>query len=331
MISRKITKFVNLWESLLIEESRSQMIDYHSWKFYKFISPYQIKFFPSFTHKLIGQGRLPSSKNKLHETNNACEDFFFRDLRDIVKSDKSKNINIILKGLSKTNIKKIDNTLTTYIINMNYDSDLDNFDNVIQLTCDMGTLLGWLGHKNARHGYNSSKNKIIYLLGDTLSVEDIQNKPKKDILEKFYKRNNIQSSNRQRLHVAAMKHKININKHSMGTGMWAIIYLINRYNFVNIYGWNQYRNSPLKNLSFVEFIKETWSVIDSVRAGERKNEGGTFAMPKKFFCSLLISYIYAFKIVTDKPIKKRIKVDGYINNIDVIAPTISILKKIIYK
>ena len=61
------------------------------------------------------------------------------------------------------------------------------------------------------------------------------------------------------------------------------------------------------------------------------NEGGTFASPKKFFCSLLISYIYAFKIIEDKPIKKRIRVDGYINNIGIIAPIISILKKIIYK
>ena len=305
------------------------MIEYHTWKYFKLISPYQFKFFPSLTHKLVGKGRLPSSKNKINETNNPCDDFLFKDFDLVNKNDRNEEINIILKGLNNSS-KKIDKTLTTYIVNMNYDKFFYDFENVIQITSDQSVANGWIGLPGGRYDYNKSQNKVIFLIGNTLSINDIKDKSKSDILKLFNFKSNlkIKPKDINRLHISAMKHKVNISDHPMGSGMWAIIYLLNRYKMINIYGWDQYRQTPIQKLSLVDFVREIWSTIDAYLKSERTKEG--IPSPKKFFCSILISYIYTFKILTNKVIKKRIVVNGYVSNISLITPIMTKLKKIIY-
>ena len=327
-------KYVNFFNELLTEHSRLMIIDNYTWKFYRLISPYQIKYFPTLTSKLIGKGRLPFSIKKIAESADPCDDFLFRDLKKINKKDKQENVNIILKGLSTNSIKLIDKTLPTYIVNMNYKDVFNEFDHVIQITCDGGIFNGWLGNKKKRHGYKLSKNKIIFLIGDNLSNSEIKDKSSKKILEKLYLQYKIKnlSSFQKRLHFAAMNHKINISRNPMGTGLWAILYLLKRHHFLNIYGWDQYKPYPFKEMSMIQFIKDIWCTVDLVRSNEKNmKEGGTFNVPKQFFCGLLISYIYIYKILTSKTIKSRISVDGNVNNISILSNIILKLKKIIYK
>ena len=329
-----LKKLYTFIKELSVENTRLTIIDNYTWKLYKFISPYQIKYLPSFTYKFIGRGRLPSIKNKIEETIDPCDDFVFRDFKQISKNDRKKNVNIILKGVSKHDIKLINKKLPTFIVNMNYKEKFDEFDKVYQITCDGGILNGWIGNKNTRFGYKKSFNNIIYIMANVLSKKSFKKSSNSKILDQFYSKYKIENSeiDKKRLHVAAIDHKVNIEKHPMGSGIWAIIFILKHYNKLYIYGWDQYRSTPFKKVSIEEFIIETWNIIDLVRSNDGKmKEGGTFTNPKKFFCSLLLSYIYSFRILTSKVNQDRVFVRGKVGNINIVESVISKLKKIIYK
>ena len=80
-----LKKCVNFFNELLTEHTRLMIIDNYTWKFYRLISPYQIKYFPILTSKFIGKGRLPSSIKKIAESADPCDDFLFRDFKEINK------------------------------------------------------------------------------------------------------------------------------------------------------------------------------------------------------------------------------------------------------
>ena len=323
----------NLLNEFSQEKTRLMLQDRYSWKFFRLISPYLLSFFPTYTHKFIGKGRLPSHKNKIDDHVDPCDDFIFRDFRQINENEKKQEINIILKGFSTDNIKNIDKSLPTYIVNMNYEIAFKNFENLIQITCDGGILSGWLGQKKPKYGYKTSKNNILYLMGDSIPDNDMNIKKDEHILEEFYSNFKISYSaaDQKRLQVAAMKHKINIDKHPMGSGLWAILYLLKRYNFLNIYGWDEYRNKPFEKMSMVEFIKNQWSIIDLVRSNKQKMKEGTAEVPRRFFCALILSNIYTFKILTSRFTKNRVRIVGNVSEIYKLEPIMLKLKTILFK
>ena len=327
ILFRKVSTFFKL---IFYKDHRSQFIDNYTWKPYRLISSYQIKYFPLLTYKFVGKGRLPTKKNRINETENPCNDFSFKDFDEINENDKNEEINIILKGISNENKKNINKSLLTYIVNMNYNKTFYDFQNITHISSDKGTVNGWLGLNGGRYGYQKTKNKVIYLIGDTLSLDELNNKSRNDVYRQFDFKSNFQVQKQQldKLHIAAMKHKINISQNSMGSGLWAIIYLINRYKKLNIYGWDQYRETAIQKISITGFIREIWDAIDFFQKSIRTKEGKP--APKKFFCSILISYIYTFQILTNKHFIKKITVHGHVSSINLISPIMMKLKKIIY-
>ena len=114
--------------------------------------------------------------------------------------------------------------------------------------------------------------------------------------------------------------------------MWVILYLLKRYKFVNIYGWDQYRSNPICKNSTTKFIKDIWETISDIASNkEIIKAGGAYFAPKIFFCSFLFSYIYCYKILTSEKLKNRYSVQGHVSNIKINNNVMCELKKIIYK
>ena len=327
-------KYSAFFKELLVRDSRLAIIDRYTWKIFKIISPYQINFMPLITWRLVGQGRLPSLTQRIEETQDPTDDFIIKDIKEINKIDKDLKVNVILKGIKPNILKQIDKSLVTYIVNMNDESIFSEFKKIIQISADQGIVDGFLGSQNGRVGYKETKNKIVFLSGDALSEDQIKNEINSNMLKKFYYLFNINNSikNKNRLHIAVMKHNINISRHSMGSGLWVILYLLKRYKFVNIYGWDQYRSNPICKNSTTKFIKDIWETIGDITSNkEIIKAGGAYFVPKKFFCSFLFSYIYCYKILTSEKLKNRYSVQGHVSNIKINNNVMCELKKIIYK
>ena len=78
MKNKFLSKVSTFFKLIFYKDHRSQFIDNYTWKPYRLISSYQIKFFPLLTYKFVGKGRLPSKENRINETENPCNDFSFK-------------------------------------------------------------------------------------------------------------------------------------------------------------------------------------------------------------------------------------------------------------
>jgi hypothetical protein len=224
-------KHLLFFKEILNNTTRMAIIERYIWKILKIVSPIQINLAPFLTWMFFGRGRLPSSKQRILETDNPCDDFIIKDLSIKKQSDKTSKVNLIFKGISDEVLKKIDKNLVSYIVNMEYDKRFFNFKCIVQVSCDHRTILRVLKNKNLNNLSKNTKIETLFLSGDGIKEDEIKENKINDTLENIYSSFHINKSvaKKKEFHIAAMTHKINIENNAMGTGVWVVIYLLSKY------------------------------------------------------------------------------------------------------
>jgi len=267
------------------------------------ISPFIVYFFPSMMAYLIDwsikEHRLPRRSNRLVAGKNVLEDFSVFNF-DACTFDE---VNLVMRGEGLN--KGLDRSLPTFFVNP-YIHNLKNFEQPWFCTSDRLVLDAYFGnpetqfHKRFFHGeyYNALFNMPLANWNQDLALLDSQKdsllKARDAMLQARFgkKRKQFQSQ--------LVLHKYRGCNVQVGSGILAVIGLLERSRKVNVYGWDGFIDDNLPS-GYVACIWSMWRTFFDFHPGSR-------------FAAIMINWHYAYRLLNELPVD-RLNVSGRVNQL----------------
>lgn len=243
--------------------------------------------------------RLPRTNERISPSDCCLNDFLFFDFQ-FTKFDE---VNLVLRG-SSLDHRKINKQLPTFFVNVQDVSLVGAYANYYLLTGDLRVLarhLGWHGFDHYAEG--GGRHKVCYVAGmdDLVEINTHSSKfTQSDIVKKIksrleQNRMDVLFTNFQVM--GGIKNRFGIRNFQIGSGLAALVALLNLSNKVNVYGWDQY----LDNDPPPDYAGQVKCLC------QKKN------LVMSNIITSLINWIYAFRVLKELP--QRVTIDGYIVNV----------------
>lgn len=219
--------------------------------FFKFFIKYFIHPLPYLIGGDFCKSRyLPKFIDRIKKTNNFLDDFYFTNFN----FKNFSEVNLILRGKSalKNDINK---SLPTFFLNSKNRDLFKGYSNHWIITADASVLKQYLdGSGKSDFIFDKKKELKVAFIATSIffsvnfpfkknltSSLALENKIKKQIMDE----KGIRSSNFDLM--GGIKNKFGLAQFQMGSGLAAIINLLNISKKVNVYGWDQYLDKPCPN------------------------------------------------------------------------------------
>ncbi len=219
----------------------------------------------SFAYSQKQYKQLPIGNERITESPNVFDDFLVK-ISGIKQIDE---INIVMKGKSLDKYKRaIDYSLPTFYVNFygNKQSErVQNSSNIISITADLRV-------------YDILKNETngpIIFISDNESQSRIQ--PHKGS-SKIYSDDSL---------MVFVSPNIRLDNMQFGSGLLVIAALNNIANKINIYGWDNYLERDIREMSIIQYISYLMSVPKS-----------PYYRRLKLMVEKVINLVYAYRIAS---------------------------------
>ena len=273
-------------------------------KFICYFLPFILRFAPWSLSFFIGNRskyrRLPRYTEKIPLSEDCMDDFLFVDFNFACFDE----VNLVMRGEGADH-HDINKELPTFFLNVKNTDFMDHYSNYCLMTGDLRVLaryLGWSGFTDYING--EDKCKICYVAGmDDLSGNDNSGPDsmseecvKKKIKKRFEYHNMSVSSLKFDL-AGGLINKFGVSNFQIGSGLAAVIVLLNISKKVNVFGWDQYleKSPPTDFLGQVRCLCQKKGLVMSN------------------VITSLINWMYAFRLL--KEYELRISVHGHVDKV----------------
>ena len=254
------------------------------------IAPYTL----SYLLAICPSGRqLPRINERIYRTEDLLDDFDWIDSG----FDRFEEVNIVMRGCS-LNTDEINKHLPTFFLNPKERADPRIFPDIYYLTADNAILRSLIGDSSDDGYISASKSEQICFIATTAHCSKSLLRSKRCSVTTL--KSNIEEnvskmdlpSGRFRL-IGSVLHLSRVPNLQLGSGLVAVIALLNVSKKVNIYGWDQYLGSEITGTcrNQIMTLSEKSTSINQIATS-------------------LVNYIYAYRIINQK--WSRVKVSGLI-------------------
>ncbi len=288
-------------------------------KFICYFLPFILRFAPWSLSFFVGNRskyrRLPRYTEKIPLSEDCMDDFLFVDF-DFTHFDE---VNLVMRG--EVNHSSINKELPTFFLNIKNIDFTDNYSNYYLMTGDLRVLaryLGWSGFADYVNG--EDRCKICYIAGMSDFSEN-DNSDSDLISEEYFKKkinikfkyHNIDVSSLKFDMVGGVINKFGISNFQIGSGLAAVITLLNTSKKVNVFGWDQYleKSPPDDTLGQVKCLCQKKGLVMSN------------------IITSLINWMYAFRLLKEH--KLRISVHGHVDKVSGFDWIPDLLYPVIYR
>jgi hypothetical protein len=273
-------------------------------KFICYFLPFILRFAPWSLSFFVGNRskyrRLPRYSEKISLSEDCMDDFWFVDF-DFANFDE---VNLVMRG-GEMNDSGINKELPTFFLNIKNIDFTDHYSNYYLMTGDLRVLaryLGWSGFADYVNG--KDRCKICYAAGmndfsenDNSDSDSISEEYFKKKINTRFKYHNIDVSSSKFDIAGGVINKFGISNFQMGSGLSAVIVLLNISKKVNVFGWDQYleKSPPTDFLGQVRCLCQKKGLVMSN------------------VITSLINWMYAFRILKEHEL--RISVHGHVDKV----------------